>query len=44
MAPDYLERYTPPEVVRDFISGMTDNYFLRQCPPDMQPVLDVAGT
>ncbi|MDY6832275.1 MAG: HD domain-containing protein [Thermodesulfobacteriota bacterium] len=44
MAPDYLERCTPPEVVRDFISGMTDNYFLRQCPPDMQPVLDVAGT
>ncbi|ABW66931.1 deoxyguanosinetriphosphate triphosphohydrolase family protein [Desulfosudis oleivorans] len=44
MSPDYLERHTPPEVVRDFISGMTDNYFLRQCPPDMQPVLDVAGT
>ena len=44
MAPDYLERHTPPEVVRDFISGMTDNYFLRQCPPDMQPVLDMAGT
>ena len=44
MAADYVERYTTPEIVRDFISGMTDSYFLRQCPDSMQPVLDVAGT
>lgn len=44
MAPGYVERHTSPEVVRDFISGMTDNYFLRQCPDDMQPILHVSGT
>jgi dGTPase len=28
----YLESHTYPEVVRDFIAGMTDQYFLRQFP------------
>jgi dGTPase len=37
MAPEYLET-TPAElVVRDFISGMTDNYFLRLCPEHLRP-------
>jgi dGTPase len=31
MSPAYLERHSPPEVVRDFIAGMTDDYFLKQC-------------
>ena len=28
MAPAYLERHRPAEIVRDFIAGMTDKYFL----------------
>lgn len=37
MAAEYLET-TPSElVVRDFISGMTDNYFLRLCPKELRP-------
>jgi len=27
----YLESHQPPEIVRDFIASMTDDYFLRQC-------------
>jgi len=27
----------PAEIVRDFISGMTDQYFLRQCPESLRP-------
>ncbi len=30
MTPDYLETNGPAAVVRDFIAGMTDDYFLRQ--------------
>jgi len=29
MAPEYLADHSPPEIVRDFIAGMTDEYFLR---------------
>ncbi len=34
---DYLEAHQAPEIVRDFLAGMTDQYFLRQCPRDMRP-------
>ncbi len=34
----YTERNRDPEIVRDFISGMTDSYFLSQCPEDVRPV------
>ena len=37
MSPDYLESHRNEEIVRDFIAGMTDQYFLRQCPPEMRP-------
>ncbi len=37
MSGDYLERHRPAEVVRDFIAGMTDRYFLDLCPADMRP-------
>ena len=37
MAPAYLERHRPAEIVRDFIAGMTDRYFLAQCPPELRP-------
>jgi len=30
------------EIVRDFIAGMTDQYFLRQCPESLRPVPDSA--
>jgi len=37
MSEDYLDNYQTEEIVRDFIAGMTDQYFLRQCPEDMRP-------
>ncbi|MDJ0783404.1 MAG: HD domain-containing protein [Desulfosarcinaceae bacterium] len=43
MSTDYVEQHTPAEIVRDFISGMTDNFFLEQCPPDLRPNPLAAG-
>jgi dGTPase len=37
MSEDYLNNYQKEEIVRDFIAGMTDQYFLRQCPENMRP-------
>jgi dGTPase len=37
MSEDYLERHNHAEIVRDFISGMTDQYFLSQFPEPMRP-------
>ena len=34
---DYLHRHRKEEIVRDFIAGMTDQYFLRQCPEHLRP-------
>jgi dGTPase len=34
---DYVQKHSNVEIVRDFIAGMTDQYFLRQCPEDMRP-------
>jgi len=31
MSPSYINGRQPAEIVRDFIAGMTDRYFLRQC-------------
>jgi dGTPase len=36
---DYVHMHQHAEIVRDFISGMTDRYFLAQCPADMRPVV-----
>ena len=33
----YVESHRPSEIVRDFIAGMTDSYFLEQCPAHMRP-------
>jgi len=33
----YLRNHNHVEIVRDFIAGMTDHYFLRLCPEDMRP-------
>jgi dGTPase len=37
MSDDYLGRHRAAEVVRDFIAGMTDRYFLDLCPEAMRP-------
>lgn len=39
MSESYLSSHQTPEIVRDFMAGMTDKYFIRQCPPDMRPKL-----
>lgn len=42
MSPDYVDSHKHAEIVRDFIAGMTDRYFLLQCPAHMRPeVIDV---
>ncbi len=37
MSEDYIKNHRKEEIVRDFIAGMTDHYFLRQCPEDIRP-------
>ncbi len=37
MSSDYTENISAAEIVRDFISGMTDQYFLRRFPREMRP-------
>ncbi|HIJ57331.1 MAG TPA: HD domain-containing protein [Deltaproteobacteria bacterium] len=36
MSEEYVEQHSNEEVVRDFIAGMTDQYFLRLCPENMR--------
>jgi len=33
----YASDHLPGEIVRDFIAGMTDSYFIRQAPEDLRP-------
>jgi dGTPase len=35
----YMASHQPEEVVRDFIAGMTDSFFLRLCPNKMRPLM-----
>jgi len=37
MAPEYRGSHSNPEIVRDYISGMTDSYFIRQAPVHLKP-------
>lgn len=39
MSPDYRPLHGNAQVVRDFIAGMTDRYFLEQCPEKEQRAL-----
>ena len=39
MSSAYIESHNSAEIVRDFIAGMTDEYFLSQCPDEMRPAL-----
>lgn len=42
MSDTYVSKHQPAEIVRDFIAGMTDRYFLLQCPADLRPqIVDV---
>ena len=36
----YLDEHRPAEIVRDFIAGMTDRYFLQQCPAPLRPEVE----
>ncbi len=40
MTDGYIQSHRPAEIVRDFISGMTDQYFLDQCPEKDRPVIE----
>ena len=37
MSDTYCQTHTFPQMVRDFISGMTDSYFIRQAPAHLRP-------
>ncbi|MDQ1331243.1 MAG: dGTPase [Thermodesulfobacteriota bacterium] len=37
---EYTAKHRKEEIVRDFIAGMTDRYFLSQCPEKMRPVTE----
>jgi len=37
MSPQYRDNTSPAMIVRDFIAGMTDDYFLRQCQGNLMP-------
>ncbi len=39
MSEDYIASHHPAEVVRDFVAGMTDRYFLGQCPESLRPAI-----
>lgn len=39
MEESYREKHRDAEIVRDFIAGMTDNYFLEQFPEEKRPKL-----
>jgi dGTPase len=40
MSPQYQEETLDAEIVRDFIAGMTDEYFLRQCHTHLIPTIE----
>ena len=42
MSQDYIANHNSAEIVRDFIAGMTDQYFLRLCPQDKVPQIQLA--
>jgi dGTPase len=38
MSESYIDNHSYPEIVRDYIAGMTDRYFLHQFPEHLRPV------
>lgn len=43
MAPEYTAQTAPAEIARDFIAGMTDEYFLSQCRKHLVPQAPSTG-
>ncbi|MCU0560535.1 MAG: HD domain-containing protein [Desulfobacterales bacterium] len=43
MSPEYVAGHSPAEIVRDFIAGMTDTYFIDQCPAHLRPAYIQSG-
>ena len=41
MSSIYKDQTLPAEIVRDFIAGMTDEYFLRQCEKNLIPQINI---
>ena len=41
MSESYIAGHSAPEIVRDYIAGMTDRYFLHQFPENMRPANNV---
>lgn len=37
---EYVTNHRKEEIVRDFIAGMTDQYFLMQCPENLRPLTE----
>jgi len=37
MSRQYVEQTAPAAIVRDFVAGMTDDYFLNQCHKKLMP-------
>lgn len=37
MSEEYRDNYSNPEIVRDYISGMTDSHLIRQAPDHLKP-------
>ena len=37
MSLEYKEEHSHPEIVRDYISGMTDSHLIRQAPDHLKP-------
>ncbi len=37
MSESYIAEHSPPEIVRDYIAGMTDRFFLHQFPEHLRP-------
>ncbi len=42
-SPQYASELKPAEIVRDFIAGMTDHYFMNQCPEHLRPAYIQGG-
>ncbi len=42
-SPQYASEHQPAEIVRDFIAGMTDHYFMNQCPEHLRPAYIQSG-
>jgi dGTPase len=40
MSDKYTDRHSSQEIVRDFLAGMTDQYFITNCPEHLRPKMN----